>query len=102
MGDDLSRIWDEHIMAMSREQAKTVTGPATVTVNAPSAGKSWPSGHDVVTDKYIQTVIDYDRRSMTVKVAEEKLQSMLDDMREKIVQQILDEVSVLIDEATRD
>ena len=56
----------------------------------------------MVTDKYIQTVIDYDRRSMTVKVAEEKLQSMLDDMREKIVQQILDEVSVLIDEATRD
>lgn len=65
-------------------------------------GKSWSSGQMTTTDRYIQTVIDYDQRGMTVKVSEEKLQAMLDDMREKMVQQILDEVSILIDEATRD
>lgn len=71
-------------------------------MNQPNAGNPWSAGSTSKTDRYVQTVIDYDHRNMTVKIGEERVQAMLDDMREKIVQQILDEVSLLIDEAHRD
>lgn len=92
--DDVQRIADYYRYFIKEPESE---GSVTYAPYAPSVTSS--KSHSKATGTaYQQTVIDYEpTKSHPVTI--EQLQPLLDDMREKIVQQILDEISLLIDEA---
>lgn len=64
--------------------------PTTETRTRPSTGS-----------KYQQLVLNYEPQEQRPAITLDQLQPLLEDMREQIVQQVLDGISLLIDEANR-
>lgn len=94
MGDKIGDFYAKFIMTDTDYQAHTGDGHGAATVTKPKSytPPSKPS-------PYQQMVLDYDTERLQKGATVQQVQSMLDDMREKLAQQILDDITLLIDEA---